>query len=292
MARTLRSRPALIGAALAVLLIGPWLVREQLAFGDALAGVKQASTQLQVYATSVSMPWHFYPAHFPEQLSFPVVACVLLGLALGVARRDRFTLAMTMVAAFLTVWFSVYRYKETRLVTSVLPFLVLIAARGVLGLPWARLGRAGLVVGALALGGLTVTSFTGARRALGGIVTNGYPSFLDAMAYARARTTSADLIMGANTPQIAWYADRRVKGVPHDQEALAVALGDTALFVATNFERGQPAYVAPLMGRLLPKLDRRVAPVFSDRMFRTAVVPSPALAALLRATSPPAPPSR
>ncbi|MBW1802459.1 MAG: hypothetical protein JRJ85_17225 [Deltaproteobacteria bacterium] len=52
------------------------------------------------------------------------------------------------------------------------------------------------------------------RRHLSQQVTLGYPSFLNAMNYLREKTNPDAILVGANYPQISWYADRRTVDFP------------------------------------------------------------------------------
>ena len=111
-----------------LLLLAPWFGREYITFGNALAGLKQASQQLQVYMPEVSMPWNFYLRRMPALLSPGISVLFAAGLTWAVWRRDRFSLHCTFTAAVIVAWFSCYRYKEDRMVSSALPFMAMVAA--------------------------------------------------------------------------------------------------------------------------------------------------------------------
>jgi hypothetical protein len=71
--RRLASRTFFLSPLAALALLLPWLIREYVTFGNPLAGLKQASHQLQDYVPSVSMPWNYYLGRMPFMLS-PVIA--------------------------------------------------------------------------------------------------------------------------------------------------------------------------------------------------------------------------
>lgn len=277
----LRSRPSLLGAGAAALLLAPWFLRQQLTFGDALIGVKQASRQLQIYMPAVSMPWHFYLTRLPRMVSPVPLVAAGVGAAWAVARRDRPGILAGLSMLFLLTWFSVYRFKEPRLASSVLPFVAVLAAAGLRALPLHGLGRARTPSLAAGLALLLVVNLVAARTAIARTVTLGHPSFLDAMTFLRENTTGDVVVAGSNRPQIAWYADRRVVDLPAAERALPARLAQVAWAIVTNFERGQPAYLPRLVERASPRLARSDIRVFRDKRFMTVLVRGPALRALL-----------
>jgi 4-amino-4-deoxy-L-arabinose transferase-like glycosyltransferase len=266
----------------AALALAPWLIRQHVVFGDALVGVRQASRQLPVYAPYLSMPWHFYLTHVPWMLSPLSAAAVIVGAAWAGWRRDRFGLHCLGVAAGILVWFSVYRYKETRLVIAALPFMTVLAALALARLA-SPLGRRlwATIVG-VALTALLIANFVVVRDMQARRVVLGEPSFLEAMRFLRETTAPDTVVIGANYPQIAWYADRRAVDLPEDT-ALPAALAGAGWVVVTNFERGQRPYARALPERITPRApgDRLV---FRDERFVTILIRAPALADALRGT--------
>jgi 4-amino-4-deoxy-L-arabinose transferase-like glycosyltransferase len=126
--RRLASRTFFLSPLAALALLLPWLIREYVTFGNPLAGLKQASHQLQDYVPSVSMPRNYYLGRMPFMLS-PVIALLFVaGVIWTCWQRDRFALHNVLVAALILAWFSCYRYKEERLVSSALPFIAVVAA--------------------------------------------------------------------------------------------------------------------------------------------------------------------
>jgi 4-amino-4-deoxy-L-arabinose transferase-like glycosyltransferase len=112
----------LVGAAI----VAPWFARQALVFGDPLIGVRAASTQLQVYLPGVAMPWWQYVAGLPAMLSWPTLLLLLLGAGAAFRRGDRFAIHAVVTVLFVLAWFSVYRYKEPRLVSGFLKWVVLV----------------------------------------------------------------------------------------------------------------------------------------------------------------------
>jgi hypothetical protein len=255
-----------------LLLFLPWLAREYFAFGDPLAGLKQASHQLQNYTPGASMPWYFYLWRLPFLLSPEIAAIIVAGIAWAWWKRDRFSLHNLLAAAFILTWFSFYRYKEDRIISSSFPFLVMVAAvaltKTTAGLrPVAR----GLVLGTLLAGSLIV-NLRATRPVLENTFTLGYPGFLDAMAFLRENAKPGATVLGANFPQIHWYADLRAINIP-EEEALPDALRKSEWVVITNFEPVQKLYVLKML-KLIPSTPSRENVIFWDKQCVTAVIRS------------------
>jgi len=75
-----------------LLVVVPWLFRQQFTFGNALVGMQEAATQLQVYRPDVSMPWYFYLVHLPEMFSPGLTVLLVIGIIWMVWKRERFGL--------------------------------------------------------------------------------------------------------------------------------------------------------------------------------------------------------
>lgn len=255
-----------LGAAIAV---APWLIRQMWAFGDPLIGVRQASQQLQVYLPGVSMPWYGYLVGLPTLLSVPTVLCLGFGAAWALRQRDGFAVQCAITVAFVLVWFSAYRYKELRLVTSMLPAAAVLAALGITH----ALGRERAALGALAafVGVTLVISAIAVRQTFAHTVPLGYPAFRQAMAVLRERDARAGLVVGASGPQICWYADRAVAGFPPLAD-LPALLERAEWVVIVNFERGQPAYVKTLAERLPATVQEGGGQRFHDGRFTTLLI--------------------
>jgi len=227
--------------------LAPWLLREHITFGNALAGVARSATQLQVYAPALHMPWYFYFVQLPQMLSPPILAVTLVGVAWAIIGRERLALHCVLVAAVVLLWFSCYRYKEPRLVSSALPFLAVVAA---IGLRRSVLPRrptpllTAILVALVAL--MTAGSFRMARPMLDLSVTVGYPAFIDAMRFIEARTGPDAVIVSASVPQTFWYTQRRTVDLP-PRAQLAAVLRDVDWVVLTNFDGGQRPYGVELM---------------------------------------------
>lgn len=277
----LRSVHVAVGAVLATALVLPWLLRQQLAFGDALAGFRYASGQLDDYLPGVVFPWHFYLSGLAQMVTLPGMFLALFGFCWSIAARDRFGLTCALVVTLLLVWFSLYRYKELRLVTAALPFLAVLIALGLVrAIPQSLPGRGPAIAAACAT--VAALGWSAASRDFGSVVTLGYPSFLEAMASLHRSSPPAARIVGTAGPQIAWYADRAVVGYP-GRESLAAMIDGTDWFVVTNFERGQQSYVTELANAItLVDLAARTAVRFTDGRFETVLVKPVLMRALLR----------
>jgi Alg9-like mannosyltransferase family len=269
--RRLCSRRFIFSPLVALVVLAPWFIREQITFGDALIGLKRSSTQLLVYLPRVSMPWHFYLSGLPEMLSL-VVVFFGLGIVWAAWRRDRFGLHCFAVAAGILVWFSCYRYKETRLVTSVLPFVAIVAALGVTRLLATPSVRRSVVIPA-AIAAVFGLSFFETRATFTHSVTAGYPAFYVAMQFVRTYASVKGVVVGANYPQISWYADRQAIDFPPTEAELKTMLERVEWVIVTDFERGQQPWVAPLVKKL-SRQDVRDGNVmeFRDERFVTYVI--------------------
>jgi 4-amino-4-deoxy-L-arabinose transferase-like glycosyltransferase len=230
----------------AIVIVGPWLLRTHAITGDALAGFRMASGQLPAYAPGVSHPWWQYGAMLLTMATFVGVVTFVAGVLRGMADRNGFVIDATIVAAFLLVYLSAYRYKEDRLILAVLPFVASVAA-------WLLRELRPRSAAALIVAAVIVSAAIPARRTLTNTVSIGHPSFLSAMRYLREHSGRNDLVMSASEPQTAWYADRRV--VPFGQKG-------ARWIVVTNFERGQPPAASKL----------KTDVVFTDGVFRTGIV--------------------
>ena len=267
------SREFLLSTFLAIILMLPWLIRQQLAFGDPLIGFRYASSQLSWYEPGVSMPWSYYLSALPQMLTVPGVALVLAGLALAICRTDRFALHCALVVGVILLWHSFYRYKEPRLIMAVLPFLAVLGALAVSRIvsPQNRMLRYAVILSLLLL--VAVPSQFMERRGLRQQHTLGYPSFLDAMQYLKRVSRPTSVILGASWPQIAWYADRRVIDYPARKEGLDKLPANVEWAVIVNFERGQKPYVTQLRNELNnADFIRGDAVEFHDAVFSTLLV--------------------
>ena len=282
-AAAVRSRRALsrlfsrhtAGAALSALaLLVPWYARVFLVDGHPFAGLRWAGKQVQEYAQGLSFPWHFYLTQLPEILSLPAAIALAWGAVLAVRSRDRFAIDSMLAAGGLVLYFSLFRYKDERFVLAIVPLLAPVAAaglvRGVTGLSGGRRPRLAV---AFALAVLVPISALPAIRHLATARTNGYPSFLAAAEWVRRNTPPDAVILAENTPQIAWYCDRRTARFDPAREKLAGTARGALLAVVTNFEPGQPDWVAALVdpARLPPGCEPHF---FADDRFATAVLPA------------------
>lgn len=269
----LRSRDFLLSAILAIVLMSPWLIRQQLTFGDALIGFFYASHQLSWYLPGVSMPWNYYLSALPNMLTVPGIALVIVGTVWAVYRKDRFALHCAAAVGVILVWLSFYRYKEPRLIMAVMPFMAVLGALAVARVlsSRARMLRHAVILFLLLL--VAVPSQFAVRRALAEQRTLGYPSFLDAMKYLKQVSSPDSVIVGASRPQIAWYADRRVIDYPAQRKDLTKLPANVKWAVIVNFERGQKPYVAQLRNELsTADFSQGDALEFHDATFVTLLV--------------------
>ncbi|MFN8644170.1 MAG: glycosyltransferase family 39 protein [Candidatus Binatia bacterium] len=237
------SRAFVLAPLVGLAVVAPWFARQALVFGDPLVGVREAAGQLQRYLPGVAMPWWQYLADLPAMLSWPTLALAVVGAATALRRGERFGVHALVTAAFVLAWFSVYRYKEPRLVSAMMPAAALLAARGLIG-SGAGVGPSAAIVAAIGVLNLGAT-----RPVFANVRTLGYPSFLAAMAFVRAHSTPDARLVGPNEPQIVWYADRAAEGFGAEA-GLDAQLARAEWVVVTDFERGQPPYVAALAKRL------------------------------------------
>ena len=257
----------------------PWLIRLQVTFGNVLVGFGHASGQVQSYqraAGSGRWPWYFYPVQIPGMTSWIPAALLLLGIFWAVRKRDRFALHCLLACATILLWFSHYGYKGTRLITSILPFLAILAALGLTKqfLP-ERLSKPQFY-GALAilLGVVFAVNFSETRKSLTRSVALGYPSFLRAMRFLSENASPNAVLVGASYPQISWYTERRVVDFPGEKR-LKAALERSEWVIVTNFERQQQRYVNGLLKRVTRDDVREGnVVVFKDARFSTILIRS------------------
>jgi 4-amino-4-deoxy-L-arabinose transferase-like glycosyltransferase len=274
------SRAFFLSPLAGLLLFLPWLAREYFTFGNPLAGLTEASHQLQDYLPGASMPWNFYLRRLPFLLSPEIAALVVAGIIWAWWKRDRFALHNLLAATFILTWFSCYRYKEDRIISSAFPLLVMIAAvalaKATASLrPIAR----GAVLGTLLAGSLLV-NLRATRPVLENTFTLGYPGFLDAMGFLRENAKPGAIVLGANFPQIHWYSELRAINIP-EEEALPDALRKSQWVVITNFEPVQKPYVLNMI-KLIPNIPSRESAIFWDKQCVTAVIRSDKLLQALR----------
>lgn len=272
------SKDFFIGPVLGLALVTPWLLRQQMTFNGALAGFRGAISQVQVFQTR-SRPWYHYPAHLPDMISWIPTVLLALGIFWTVRKRERFALHCLLASLTIIVWFSQYGYKGMRLITSVLPFLAILASLGLTKqiLP-KRLGmRQFQGVLTCCLGVIFALNFLDMRKVFAMNATTGYPSFLRALQFLRKNTPQDAVLVGANYPQIYWYTDRQVMNFP-DEARLQGVLEQSEWIIVTNFERSQRSYVSGL-AKLFTRRDVREgnAVVFRDNRFTTILLRSPLL---------------
>jgi 4-amino-4-deoxy-L-arabinose transferase-like glycosyltransferase len=271
--RGLRSRVFFWSPLVGLALLAPWLGREYVAFGNPLVGLIKASHQLQDYAPGVSMPWSYYARRMPALASIEIAALFAGGVIWAFWKRDRLSVHNSLVIAVILVWFSCYRYKEDRMVSSALPFMAMIAAvvlvKLTAGLP--PLGRYAVLGGVLA--GCFFMNLRVTRPVLERQLTLGYPVFLEAMTFLSENASPGAVVLGANFPQIHWYSKLRAMDIP-EREVLPGALRHSEWVVITNFEPGQKSYVLGLLSLLRDDPTSRDTAEFRDSHFITAVVRS------------------
>lgn len=271
--RRLASRAFFWSPLVALILLAPWLVREYVTFGNPLVGLIKASHQLQDYLPGVSMPWSYYLRRMPALASIEIAALFAAGVIWAFWKRDRFSMHNSVVAAVILVWFSCYRYKEDRMVSSALPFMAMIAAvvlvKATGSLP--PLGRSVVLGGVLA--GCFFMNLRVTRPVLENQVTLGYPVFLEAMTFLRENASPGAVVLGANFPQIHWYSNLSAMNIP-EREELPDALRHSEWVVITNFEPVQKPYVLRLIKLIPDDPTSRETAVFRDSQFITAVVRS------------------
>ncbi len=241
----LRSRRFAAAVVCGAAVLAPWLARQQLAFGDALIGMKQSAVQLPVYAPTLYMPWDYYVRCLPGMLSWMVALFTLLGVVWIGRRRDRFALHCLLAASCIIVWLSCYRYKEPRLVSAALPFLAIVAALGLRQLIPERLTLGPAVLLATLMAWIYVDNSVTAGRLLRGVRVPGDPVLRQAAEFLRQHSAPDALVIAASVPQMHWYADRRVVDFP-PRAVLKSLLERAQWVVITDFEPGQAAYARAL----------------------------------------------
>jgi 4-amino-4-deoxy-L-arabinose transferase-like glycosyltransferase len=276
--RRIRSPSLFLSPFLGLAVVFPWMLRQQFTFGNALVGVQQSSTQLQVYMPDVSMPWDFYLAQLPEMLSPSLALLLLIGIGWTVWKRERCGLHCLVVCVGILLWFSFYRYKEVRLITSILPFMAVLAAVGLVKAFFpVPLSWRSVAVLALLLEGIFAVNFRATQPTFQYRTTLGYPSFLNAMQFLREHSSPDALVIGANYPQIHWYADRHALDLPHENR-LKEILMSSEWVILTDFERGQKRYAHELVKKVSQAdVQEGSVAVFRDSQFVTVLIRSSVL---------------
>jgi 4-amino-4-deoxy-L-arabinose transferase-like glycosyltransferase len=275
-----------LAVGVALLVLAPWLIREQLVAGSPFAGFRIAARLVPNWA---DMPWHFYLTTLPAVLSVPVVGLAALGLFATVRRRLPAGWTCLIVIAFVIGWHSRYGYKDPRFIAAALPFFAALAGIGaaqvILPALAARTGRSvANGIGVTALAALLVWGALAQQTRIRIARTLGDPSFREAMTELRAQSSAASLVLGSSGPQIAWYADRMVRAFPDRADGLDAALDGTEWAVIVSFERGQPAYVNDLLHLLRREdADGGDAYLARDDRHQTVLVRSSRLASRLAA---------
>ena len=266
-----------LAVGVALLVLAPWLIREQLVAGSPFAGFRIAARLVPNWA---DMPWHSYFTSLPSVVSWPVVALAGVGLIATLRRRLPAGWTCLIVVAFVIGWHSRYAYKDPRFIAAALPFLASLAGIGagqvILPALAARTGRS--VANGIGVAGLAALLVSGALAQQSRIRTArtlGDPTFREAMTELRERSSATSLVLGSSGPQIAWYSDRTVRPFPERADSLEAALAGTEWTVIVNFERGQPAYVNDLLRRLRREdADRGDAYLARDGTLQTVITRS------------------
>lgn len=269
------SKAFFAGPFLGLALLIPWLLRQQLTSGEAFSGFTGAIAQIQRFQT-IPRAWYHYPIRIPDMISWIPIVLLLLGIVWALRKRERFALHCLFASLTIILWFSQYAYKGTRLITSALPFLAILAALGLTKqLVPARLSKH-QVQGVLicCLGVMLVLNFLDTRKVFTTDTAFGYPSFLRALQFLRKNTSPDAVLVGASHPQISWYTDRRVMDFP-DEARLPEVLEQSEWVIAVDFERAQRQYVFKL-ARLFTRGDIRAGNVvvFQDETFTTLLLRS------------------
>ena len=272
--RRLWSRAFFLSPLSAAPLLLPWFLREYSTFGDPLAGLRKASTQLQVYLPGISMPWHYYLKRMPALLSPEIAILFAAGAAVGcMAARPLCTAqrpgsgADPRVVQLLPLQGRPDRELGASLHRG--------GGRARTHRGAARLRpRARYVVVGTLLAGFAAVNYRAVRPVFQHTVTLGYPSFLDAMNFLRTHARPGATVVGANFPQIFWYSGLNAVRIP-DEAQLPEALRHSEWMVITNFEPEQQPYVWGLIDleALTEGPDGSAESFRDDRVF-TAVIRS------------------
>lgn len=264
----------------AAILLLPWLIRQGSTFGNPWVGFQQASIQLQIYAPEVAMPWWFYIAELPALVTWIPLLLLSVGAFWGVRRRNLLVIHSLIVCVFFLIWFSAYRYKETRFVVGIIPFLSLMAAVGVtrfLAHPswlqrW-RLERLRPITVALIIWlGTWGYAYQQIQPIFSQSVTLGYPTLLEAAQTIQEHAAPDAPMYGDNTPQLVWYLQRPTFNLPPEDDLFEALTADSWVIV-TNYERGQQPYAQSLVGYVTPEaLEAGDAYVFQTGMFSTVLL--------------------
>jgi hypothetical protein len=271
--RRLVSVHAAGGALLGLALVGPWFLHCASVAEDPWQGVRWAGNQVQAFAPGEVLPPLFYVTAMPRILSVPTVLFLAVGIGVCVARRERFAIDSLLAAAVLIVYFSLFRWKEDRFILAAIPLLAPVAAQGLRAAARSLAGESEqrLAVAAALFVTILTTAVPVSRR-IRSTHTRGYPAFLDAAIHVRLSTPPDALVLASNTPQVAWYCERRIAALPADRRELPTMAAKADLILITNFEPGQPAWANELAG---PMLDRTACGtrLFADRRWAALVIP-------------------
>ena len=276
--QSLRDKNFWIAPLTAIIVLLPWLFHQQSEHGDLLIGFKIASQQLSVYLTDVRMPWNFYVTNFYKMVGYFLLPLGIVGIYSVIKKKSVLGISSLSIVLFLFIWFSSYRYKELRLITSILPFWSILAAYGYqhISKQWVKIFRTKLAMLSFIFV-LGITSYLQSETFFTRTVALGYPTLQQAVKWIVANGQKNDRILGASVPQLVWYSKREVHAIPADSEEFFAQCRDVEWVVLVNYEKGQPDYISQSLSTIYDNAlkDPERCKIFRHpNGFLTIVVPS------------------
>lgn len=280
--RLILSKHFFLSPLVAVALVGPWLIRQQLVYGDALVAYRYAAIQVPNYNIAV-MPWYFYTTGLPSMISWLLTPILIAGIGYAVYRKDGFQLTLLFSSAFAFGWMHQYEYKELRLISAILPTLAVVAGIAIekvflpllskledrqSAMDWILIG----------LGIIFCLNFYQSYSTMSNRVALGYPSLTNAMSWIQDNSDVDDVLLGTPVAQMSWYANRPVKVLPDSREDLEAELTNADWVVIANFERGQPELYEDLLREITSLEESEAVHSFRAGPYLTVVIEADYLA--------------
>ncbi|MFH1126743.1 MAG: glycosyltransferase family 39 protein [archaeon] len=237
----------------ALIPLAPYFIYQQLTFGDAFIGIKQARGALDM--TWGAGPWHTYITQAPQYLTWLGFILTILGIAWTLYKKDRFGIYMLTWAIIPLAYFSAQILKDLRLIDTIAAPLTIFAALGAYNIIAKLITRdlklsgniTQLAVPAIMLIYIMYAGYTDVLPRFQQVHALGYPSLQLAGEWIQKNTEKDAILMTASEPGHQWYSYRKTVGYP-EEERLVDTINEKGVdyIIIDNYERMQPPYIIEL----------------------------------------------